>query len=136
MNGIIVACGGALIAAIVSLITLFAQRKWQKEDRRSAKFDQVLSEIGGLKTSLKDHIEEQDMSDARRARRRILEFSDECRRGIKHSSEHFENVLTEDVDLYEKYCKSHPKFANSKCVLSINLIKELYAKTTKDNDFI
>ena len=31
MYGIIVACGGALIAAVVSIVTLLLQRKWKKD---------------------------------------------------------------------------------------------------------
>ena len=136
MNGIIVACGGALIAAFVSIVTLLLNRKWQKEDKKADQFGKILSEISSIKSALDNHIGEQDLADAKRARRRILEFADECRRGIKHSAEHFNNIMTEDVDLYEKYCKKHEEFENSKCVLSIDLIKELYQKTSKDNDFV
>ena len=131
MYGIIVACGGALIAAVVSIVTLFLQRKWKKEDEQSG----ILAEILSIKKALQDHITEQDKSEALRARRRIIDFSDECRRGVKHSEEHFESVL-EDVTAYERYCKKHKEFENSKCVLSIEMIKNLYTKTKLEDDFI
>lgn len=131
MYGIVVACGGALIAAIVSIVSLLLQRKWKKEDDQSG----ILAEIRSIKTALHDHIVEQDKSEALRARRRIIDFSDECRRGVKHSEEHFESVL-EDVTAYERYCSKHKEFENSKCTLSIDMIKNLYTKTKLENDFI
>lgn len=131
MDGIVVACGGALIAAVVSIVTLFLQRKWKKEDEQSG----ILAEIRSIKTALHDHITEQDKSEALRARRRIIDFSDECRRGVRHSEEHFESVL-EDITSYEKYCSAHNDFENSKCVLSIEMIKDLYKKTKLEDDFI
>ena len=69
------------------------------------------------------------------ARRRIIDFSDECRRGVRHSEEHWENVL-DDVTAYRNYCNNHKDFENSKCVLSIELIEELYKKVKLENDFI
>lgn len=131
MDGIVVACGGALIAAVVSIVTLFLQRKWKKEDEQSG----LLSEIRAIKIALHDHVCEQDRSEALMARRRIIVFSDECRRGVRHSEEHFESVL-EDITSYEKYCAAHKDFENSKCVLSIEMIKELYKKTKLEDDFI
>lgn len=131
MYGIIVACGSALIAAVVSIVTLFLQRKWKKEDEQSG----LLAEIRSIKKALQEHIIDQDNGEALRARRRIIDFSDECRRGVKHSEEHFESVL-EDVTAYEKYCAFHKEFENSKCVLSIEMIKELYKKTKLEDNFI
>ena len=121
----------SLIAAVVSIVTLFLQRKWKKEDEQSG----ILAKIRSIKTALHDHITEQDKSEALRARRRIIDFSDECRRGVRHSEEHFESVL-EDITSYEKYCSAHKDFENSKCVLSIEMIKDLYKKTKLEDDFI
>lgn len=131
MNGIIVACGSALIAAFVSILTLFLQHKWQKEEKASG----LLAEIRSVKTALQIHIDEQAMGEALRARRRIIDFSDECRRGVRHSEEHFESVL-DDITGYENYCSKHKDFENSKCVLSIEMIKDLYKQTKLEDDFI
>ena len=56
MYGIIVACGSALIAAVVSIVTLFLQRKWKKEDEQSG----LLAEIRSIKKALQEHIIDQD----------------------------------------------------------------------------
>lgn len=131
MNGIIVACGSALIAAITSIVTLLLQHRWQKEEKASG----LLAEIRSVKTALQIHIDEQAMGEALRARRRIIDFSDECRRGVRHSEEHFESVL-DDITGYENYCAKHKDFENSKCVLSIEMIKDLYKRTKLEDDFI
>ena len=131
MSGIIVACGSALIAAITSVLTLFLQRKWKKEDEKSG----LLAEIRSVKTALQNHIDEQNESEALMARRRIIVFSDECRRNIKHSEEHWENVL-DDITAYKHYCDTHSGFENSKCVLSMELIEDLYKRAKIENDFI
>ena len=131
MNGIIVACGGALIAAITSIVSLILNHKWQKEEKSSG----LLAEIRSVKSALQKHIDEQDKNEAMMARRRIIDFSDECRRGVRHSEEHWENVL-DDVTAYRNYCNNHKDFENSKCVLSIELIEELYKKVKLENDFI
>lgn len=131
MNGIIVACGGALIAAITSIVSLILNHKWQKEEKSSG----LLVEIRSVKSALQKHIDEQDKNEAMMARRRIIDFSDECRRGVRHSEEHWENVL-DDVTAYRNYCNNHKDFENSKCVLSIELIEELYKKVKLENDFI
>ena len=131
MSGIIVACGSALIAAITSIVTLFLNHKWQKEEKASG----LLSEIRAVKTALQTHIDEQEKGEALMARRRIIDFSDECRRGVRHSEEHWENVL-DDITSYKNYCDTHKGFENSKCVLSTELIKDLYKKVKVENDFI
>lgn len=135
MNGIIVACGSALIAAFVSVLTLLLNRKWQKEDRTADRLSELAGKIDSLADALKAHVEANAMSEAMQARTRILRFADECRREEMHSKEFFDSVL-EDIDLYEKYCSGHPKFENNKTVASNRIIKDLYDKCLRENKFI
>lgn len=135
MNGIIVACGGALIAAVVSIITLFAQRKWQKEDRTADRITELTGKINTVQTTLDEHIKSDAENDAKQARRRIIVFADECRRGLQHSSEHFDSVL-DDITFYRQYCEDHPKFRNEKAAHSIKYIDDVYDNTKRDNAFI
>lgn len=135
MNGIIIACGGALIAAFVSIITLLLNRKWQKEDRTADRITELSGKIDNVAVKLDEHIEANELADVQAARVRILRFADECRREEMHSKEFFDSVL-DDIDLYEEYCESHPKFKNNKTVASTAIIKELYAKCLKENKFI
>lgn len=136
MNGILIACGGALIAAIVSLIQLFAQRKWQKQDRTADSITELSGKVNDVQTTLDAHIKADAENDAKQARRRIISFSDECRRGLQHSEEHFTSIL-DDITDYKYYCEHvNPKFKNEKAVHSIKFIEEVYAKAQKENKFI
>jgi len=136
MNGILIACGGALIAAIVSLIQLFAQRKWQKQDRTADRITELSGKVNDVQTTLDAHIKADAENDAKQARRRIISFSDECRRGLQHSEEHFTSIL-DDITDYKYYCEHvNPKFKNEKAVHSIKFIEEVYAKAQKENKFI
>ena len=83
--------------------------------------------------------EESEAEDLKReainARIRILRFSDEIRRGLKHSQESFDQTLS-DITKYEQYCKDHPEFENKKTVLANKRIAEAYDKCVEDNDFL
>lgn len=130
-----VACGGALIAAIVSIVSLLLNRKWQREDRTADRITELTGKINTVQTTLDDHIKSDAENDAKQARRRIIVFADECRRGLQHSSEHFDSVL-DDITFYRQYCEDHPKFRNEKAAHSIKYIDDIYDKTKRDNAFI
>lgn len=130
-----VACGGALIAAIVSIVTLLLNRKWQREDRTADRITELTGKINTVQTTLDEHIKSDAENDAKQARRRIIVFADECRRGLQHSSEHFDSVL-DDITFYRQYCDDHPKFRNEKAAHSIKYIDDVYDKTKRDNAFI
>ena len=136
MTGIIIACGGALIAAVASIVGLLLQRKWQKEDRTADRITELSGKINDVQTTLNAHIKADAENDAKQARRRIISFSDECRRGLQHSEEHFTSIL-DDITDYKYYCEHvNPKFKNEKAVHSIKFIEEVYAKAQKENKFI
>lgn len=135
MTAVIASLGAALIAAAVSIVSLCLQRKWKKDDQSAGKLDAISTEVQSVKNTLTAHIETDAEADAKQARRRIIDFSDECRRGTRHSEEHFDNVL-EDIDAYEKYCAAHPQFENRKAVQSIRFIVEIYDECKRKNDFI
>ena len=73
--------------------------------------------------------------EAKSARIRILRFGDECQQQLKHSQEHFDQII-EDIDQYETYCAEHPNFKNNKAVLTIANIKSAYRKRLAANDFL
>ena len=68
-------------------------------------------------------------------RREIIQFSDEIRRGVRHSQEAYERIL-EVTDIYEKYCDAHPAYVNSKAKLAKENIRETYVRVFKENDFL
>jgi hypothetical protein len=135
MTGIFIACGGALIAAFVSILTLLLNRKWQKEDRTTDRLSNLSDQIEDVQNTLDSHIKADAENDAKQARRRIIVFSDECRRGMLHSSEHFDSVL-DDITFYRNYCETHPGFKNEKAAHSIKYVEEVYDKAKRENAFI
>lgn len=135
MTGIIIACGGSIITAIVAITTLLLNRKWQKEDRTADRITELSGKIDNVADELKAHIEANEMEAVQSARVRILRFADECRREEKHSKEFFDSVL-DDIDLYEHYCESHPRFKNNKTVASTKIIKDLYKECVIGDKFI
>ncbi len=67
---------------------------------------------------------------------RILRFADELSHGEpKHSKDHFQQIL-EDCKCYESYVNTHPDFKNGLTDPAIELIREVYAKVYRKNDFI
>lgn len=83
-----------------------------------------------------NQMEEHDAErEAKSARIRILRFGDECQQQIKHSQEHFDQII-DDIDSYETYCSEHPNFKNNKAVMTIANIKETYRRRVAANDFL
>lgn len=95
------------------------------------KIDGMKKEIDGLKGSVAD-LERNDVIDCRRE---ILQFADELRRGVRHSQETFDQILS-DIDAYDKYCDKHTEFKNNKTIAARKKILEVYSKRLDDNDFL
>lgn len=81
---------------------------------------------------LREDVEEKD---AIACRTRILRFGDEAVHKMKHSREHFEQILR-DITSYEEYCSDHPKFRNNQAVLTCKRIKEIYAELLITGEFL
>lgn len=79
--------------------------------------------------------EKMDANEAKTARYRILRFDDEIRHKIRHSKEHFDQII-EDVDTYERYCQDHPRFPNEKAVSATDNVKRTYEKCKAENSFL
>ncbi len=142
MNSVTVSIICACIALLGVLLNLFMPRIWSKRDKSAGKLDtitmeigNVKQEVGNVKQTLAEHIEEDERRDILQARRRVIDFADECRRGVRHSEEHFNNVL-EDITVYDRYCASHPAFPNRQAESSIRLIMDVYDVCKRENDFI
>ena len=74
-------------------------------------------------------------SSAVTSRYRILRFDDEILHDVKHTKEHFDQILL-DIDVYEKFCDDHPDFKNNLAVMAIKHIKEIYQKCSRENSFL
>ena len=118
---------GALYGFIQFLITRHDNRKNNLKNIE-AKIDAVSKEV----TLVRD---EQSEFKATLARTHILRFHDELKNGISHSDEYFRQQIL-DIDTYNRYCETHPKFANGVTVMASEHIIDEYRKTflTTDHD--
>lgn len=117
--------GGALLTLLQFLIS--------RHDKKHDKTEEVMKEIKAIRQEIKDLKEDLDEHIATNARVRILQFSDECRHGLKHSKESFDQVH-QDIDYYNAYCRSHPDYENSRAVAAIEHIRAVYTKCLANND--
>ena len=96
---------------------------------------ELIEKVDSMSKRLSEMEDKQEEREAKNARIRILRFGDECQHEVKHSQEHFDQII-QDIDQYETYCAEHPDFKNNKAVLTISRIKENYKHRLKDNDFL
>ncbi len=92
----------------------------------------AVEDIKKATDSLADRIEQKDAEDARN---HILRFGDEIKNHVRHSQEYFNQIL-DDISKYEKYCREHPDFKNERTAATEAIIKEVYQKCMKENDFL
>lgn len=123
------------IAALVSLITLFLKRKWERDDKISAGESALIKKLGEIEHKLDMHITADDARDAMQCRSRIQRFNDELLHGQKHSKESFDSVLI-DCTHYNAYCMTHPDFPNEVTKLAEEHIREVYRKCMQEKSFL
>lgn len=122
----------ALISGgFVSFIEFLIRRSDEKKDKNSevlAKLKSIADKIAGIESRL-------DKENADDARRNILSFDDELRRGLDHSEESFNQVL-QDIKFYRQYCRAHADYENDKATSAIEHIRETYQRVKNENKFI
>lgn len=96
---------------------------------------EVIEEVNQLKKEVQEIRKKNAEHNAEERRVRILRFGDEILHDVKHSKEHFDNIL-KDVSVYEQYCKDHPDFENGRTVLTIETIEETYKKCFDSHSFL
>lgn len=122
----------ALISGgLVSLIEFLIRRSDEKQDKNS----EVLKAIQSLADKITGIENRMDKENADEARRNILSFDDELRRGVPHSEESFNQVL-QDIKFYRNYCREHTDYENDKATSAITHIRETYQAVKNENKFI
>ena len=96
---------------------------------------EVIAKVDRLERELLDMKENQEERDAISCRARILHFGDETIHGVRHTKEHFDQILR-DITTYERYCDDHPNFENNTTVLTSQRIKDIYEECLKTKDFL
>lgn len=123
--------GGLIGGGLIGFIEFLIHRKDEKEDKNN----EVLKAIKDLSEKVSDIETRLDKENADDARRNILAFDDELRRGMDHSEESFNQIL-EDTNFYAHYCKDHPEYENNKAVNAIEHINKVYQMVKAENKFI
>lgn len=95
----------------------------------------IISKLEKVEKDVAEVKREVGESSAVTSRYRILRFDDEILHEVKHSKEHFDQILL-DIDVYERFCDDHPDFKNNLAVMAIKHIKEIYAKCSRENSFL
>ena len=131
--------GGCVAIIIMSLIEIspIKVNPWKAIARwfgRAINGD-ILDEINEMKSQIKDIQNEARERDVVSCRTRILRFGDELLHDVRHSKEHFDQILM-DINEYEIYCNTHPNFKNNQAVMTIKHIKTVYAECMEDGGFI
>ena len=96
---------------------------------------EVLDKVDYLEKQVQEIKDDAEEREAKAARSSILRFGDECLHDVKHSKEHFDQIMR-DIDAYETYCDTHPEFENNQAVHTIQLINEIYHDRLKEHSFL
>ena len=123
--------GGALVAAVLAFVQFLVTRSDAKAEKNNA----ILKAIEALSEKLTGLEKRMDKDSADEARRNILLFDDELRRGDAHSEESFNQIL-EDCNYYTRYCRLHPEYENNKAQSAIGNIQHVYQQVKMEDRFI
>lgn len=123
----------AAIAGTFSLITLFINRFWAKQDEKKG----IQKSISDMDEKLNAHIAADDERYAVQCRTRILSFADELINEPKHlhTQGQFEQTL-QDITEYDQYCAEHPKFRNEITLRSAEIIRQIYEECAREHKFL
>ena len=137
--------GGALIAVLTLLeIAPIRIKPWAAIARAlgrainadlAARVETLGDKVDTVERGLRDMQAGVDERNAVCCRVRILRFGDEVLHGVRHSKDHFDQVL-EDITTYDHYCGTHPDFRNNMTQLTAARIKEIYIERLEKNDFL
>lgn len=96
---------------------------------------EVIQEVKSLKTEIERMDHDAGERRAKDARARVLRFGDELLHDVRHSKEHFDDIL-QDISEYEKYCDEHPEFENDRMQITVKKIKIAYEKCWEEHSFL
>ena len=134
-----IATGGGILLAAMTLIQIapIKLNPWSALAKAIGRAinGEVIAKVDRLERELLDMKENQEERDAISCRARILHFGDETIHGVRHTKEHFDQILR-DITTYERYCDDHPNFENNTTVLTSQRIKDIYEDCLKTKDFL
>lgn len=134
-----IATGGGILLAVLTVIQIAPIKinPWSALAKAIGRAinGEVIAKVDQLERALVGMKEAQEERDAINCRSRILHFGDETIHGVRHTKEHFDQILR-DITTYERYCDDHPNFENNTTVLTSQRIKNIYEDCLKTADFL
>ena len=131
--------GGGALVAVMTLIQVAPLKinPWSAVAKAIGRAinGEVIAKVDQLEQDLKDMKADQEERDAISCRSRILHFGDETIHGVRHTKEHFDQILR-DITTYERYCDNHRNFENNTTVLTSKRIKDIYEDCLEKADFL
>lgn len=131
---ILTACAPMIVALIGIIPTIISNRKKTEQSIKDMT-DATDKRVDKLQKSFDAHVDDYEAARAASQRYRILRFYDEVCEGRKHSESHFEDIL-DDIDNYETYCATHPKFKNSRGHVAMQYIRDTYSRIKAKGGFL
>ena len=124
-----IASGGGIAFVVLTLVQIAPVKlnpwTWLARAIGRAINGDVLRKLDETRKILDDHIKTDDARNADFHRSKILRFNNELLRDIPHTQEDFIEILHE-IDLYEKYCDTHPEYENNRATHAVANIKRVY----------
>lgn len=128
-----------LIAALATVIEVAPIKvypwKWLGRWIGRAINGELMEKVDQLEKDIKQIDHDAGERRAKDARARVLRFGDELIHDVRHSKEHFDDIL-QDITEYEKYCDEHPEFENDRMQLTAQKIKDTYKKCWEEHSFL
>lgn len=90
--------------------------------------------LDALEKTLITHLKEEEVDKILQIRMHILRFADEEYENVRHSKDHYEEILDQIVK-YNNYCAEHPEFENGKTEPSAEIIKRKYEEKLLSHAF-
>lgn len=135
IKAILLACGSAFVTGLFTLLLSNLTYKREQKRNQEMRDEQILQKLEEIETKLNEHVAADERDKVEAGRTRFLRFCDECRRGILHTEEHWNDIL-KDIDRYNNYCRAHREYKNECAIQTINYLLTKYDEHIKHNTFL
>lgn len=135
LKTILLACGSAFVTGLFTIMLSNLTYKREQKRKQEMRDEQILKKLDEIENKLNRHIADDERNRVEEGRTRFLRFCDECRRGVLHTEEHWNDII-KDIDVYKEYCMRHVDYQNERAVRTIDYLIEKYDEHIKNNTFL
>ena len=135
LKTILLACGSAFVTGLFTIMLSNLTYKREQKRKQEMRDEQILKKLDEIESKLNRHIADDERNRVEEGRTRFLRFCDECRRGVLHTEEHWNDII-KDIDVYKEYCMRHVDYQNERAVRTIDYLIEKYDEHIKNNTFL